>query len=96
MASSAPAAQVPAQAQPDGTSDYKPARGKGYDMKKPHITEQPITLKNWYKHVNWLNVTFIIIVPLLGLWVSLLAAAQKDRITNLENQDFHLLGATPI
>lgn len=67
MASSAPAAQVQAQAQPDGTVDYKPARGKSYDLKKPHITEQPITLKNWYKHVNWLNVTFIIFVPLLGL-----------------------------
>lgn len=64
MASSAPAAQVQAPAQPDGTVDYKPARGKSYDMKKPHITEQPITLKNWHKHVNWLNVTFIIFVPL--------------------------------
>jgi stearoyl-CoA desaturase (Delta-9 desaturase) len=67
MASSTPAAQAPANVQPDGTVDYKPARGKSYDLKKPHITEQPITLKNWHKHVNWLNVTFIIIVPLLGL-----------------------------
>lgn len=67
MASSAPAAQAQAPAFPDGTVDYKPARGKQYDLKKPHITEQPITLKNWHKHVNWLNVTFIIFVPLLGL-----------------------------
>lgn len=69
MASSTPAAQAQAQAPafPDGTVDYKPARGKQYDLKKPHITEQPITAQNWYKHVNWLNVTFIIFVPLLGL-----------------------------
>ncbi|KAL1864224.1 stearoyl-CoA 9-desaturase [Diaporthe australafricana] len=73
MAASTTAA--PAQVQPDGTVDYKPARGKQYDLKKPHITEQPITLKNWHKHVNWLNVTFIIFVPILGLlstyWVPL-------------------------
>jgi stearoyl-CoA desaturase (Delta-9 desaturase) len=50
----------------DGTKDYKPLRGKGYDLKKPHITETPITWGNWYKHVNWLNVTFIIGVPLAG------------------------------
>ncbi|KAK6214449.1 hypothetical protein LQW54_004356 [Pestalotiopsis sp. IQ-011] len=50
----------------DGTKDYKPLRGNGYDLKKPHITETPITWGNWYKHVNWLNVTFIIGVPLAG------------------------------
>lgn len=50
----------------DGTKDYKPLRGKQYDLKKPHITETPITLDNWYKHVNWLNVTFILGVPLAG------------------------------
>ena len=61
-------AQVPVQAEalPDGTTDFKPLRGKAYDMKKPHITEQPITAKNWYKHVNWLNTFFIVIVPLMG------------------------------
>lgn len=35
--------------------------------KKPHITEQPMTSANWYKHIDWLNVTFIIGVPLYGL-----------------------------
>ncbi|GLA14263.1 stearoyl-CoA 9-desaturase [Aspergillus niger] len=34
--------------------------------KKPHITETPITWANWYRHVNWLNVFFIIVVPLMG------------------------------
>lgn len=33
---------------------------------KPHITETPMTRANWYKHVNWLNVTFIVGMPLYG------------------------------
>jgi stearoyl-CoA desaturase (Delta-9 desaturase) len=33
---------------------------------KPHITDTPITLDNWYKHVNWLNVYFIGGIPLMG------------------------------
>jgi stearoyl-CoA desaturase (delta-9 desaturase) len=33
---------------------------------KPHITDQPITLSNWHKHVNWLNVYFIGGIPLMG------------------------------
>ncbi|KAI9722492.1 MAG: stearoyl-CoA 9-desaturase [Chrysothrix sp. TS-e1954] len=45
----------------------EPNRNKEYDPKKPHITEQPITRKNWYKHVNWLNVILIIGIPLYGL-----------------------------
>ena len=56
-----------AQVFPDGTTDYKPLRKAGYDMKKPHITETPITWGNWYKHVNWLNTYFIVGVPILGL-----------------------------
>ena len=39
------------------------------------ITEQPITVANWYQHVNWLNTTFIIFIPLIGLvssyWIEL-------------------------
>ena len=34
--------------------------------KKQHITEQPITLSNWYQHVNWLSTTLILIVPILA------------------------------
>lgn len=57
-----------APAFPDGTTDYKPVRKTThFDPKKPHITDQPITLKNWYKHINWLNVTFILFIPMLGL-----------------------------
>ncbi|KAK0751036.1 hypothetical protein B0T18DRAFT_320288 [Schizothecium vesticola] len=73
MASSSAAVQ--AEAFPDGTKDYVPLRKRNYDIKKPHITDQPITLKNWYQHVNWLNTFFIIGIPLCGLvstyWVRL-------------------------
>ena len=34
--------------------------------RKPHISEQPITLGNWYYHVNWINTTLIVIVPVFG------------------------------
>ncbi|KAH8804993.1 putative acyl-CoA desaturase [Xylogone sp. PMI_703] len=43
------------------------SRSKKYDPKKPHITDLPITRSNWYKHVNWLNVTLIIFIPLAGV-----------------------------
>lgn len=36
------------------------------DAKPPHIPEDPITLRNWHKHINWLNVFFIIGLPLCG------------------------------
>lgn len=36
------------------------------DTQRPHITEQPLTLSNWYLHVNWVNTTLILIVPLFG------------------------------
>ena len=45
----------------------EPNRSRSYDPKKPHITESAITKANWYKHVNWLNVTLIVGIPLYGL-----------------------------
>lgn len=65
-----------AEAFPDGTTDYKPLRAAApADLKKVHIADQPITWGNWYQHVNWLNTTFIIFVPLIGFismyWVRL-------------------------
>lgn len=39
--------------------------GKGH--KQPHISEQKVTLANWYKHVDWINVVFVAVIPLLGL-----------------------------
>lgn len=41
------------------------------DTKKVHIADTKMTLKNWYKHVDWLNVYFIIGIPLYGLIQSL-------------------------
>ncbi|KAJ5318341.1 stearoyl-CoA 9-desaturase [Penicillium atrosanguineum] len=38
-----------------------------HNAKKPHITEMPLTLQNWYQHINWLSVFFIIVVPCMGL-----------------------------
>lgn len=78
MASSTSAgkmAQAQASAFPDGTTEYVPLRKKNYDMKKPHISELPMTWKNWYKHIDWLSTTFIIFIPILGFistyWVPL-------------------------
>jgi stearoyl-CoA desaturase (delta-9 desaturase) len=33
---------------------------------KLHISEQPFTLSNWHRHVNWVNTTLILIVPFFG------------------------------
>ena len=44
----------------------EPVRNTKYDPKKPHITETPMTKKNWYKHVNWLNVFLIVGIPAMG------------------------------
>jgi stearoyl-CoA desaturase (Delta-9 desaturase) len=45
----------------------EPTRSKKYDPKQLHITEEPITRSNWYKHVNWLNVALIVGLPMYGL-----------------------------
>lgn len=40
------------------------------DPEKQHITDTPITRKNWHKHVNWLNVVLIVGLPAYGLVAS--------------------------
>ena len=54
---------------PDGRT--APARAG----KKQHISEQNITWTNWHKHANWLNIIFIVGIPMAGLastpWVPL-------------------------
>ncbi|PWY63128.1 stearoyl-CoA desaturase [Aspergillus eucalypticola CBS 122712] len=51
-----------------------PPPGDRY-ISKVHIADTPITLRNWHKHVNWLNVTMIVLIPLYGciqaLWTPL-------------------------
>lgn len=75
--SSSVAPAVQASAFPDGTTDYKPLRGAGAkaETKKVHIADTPMTWANWHQHVNWLNTTFIIFVPIIGFissyWVPL-------------------------
>lgn len=53
----------------------EPNRNRSYDPRKAHITDSPITKSNWYKHINWLNVTLIVGIPLYGciqaFWVPL-------------------------
>lgn len=39
--------------------------------KVKHISEQPWTLSNWHKHINWLNVILVIGIPLFGLYLAL-------------------------
>ncbi len=67
--------QAQAPAAVDGTTDYKPLRGAGTWNKKVHIADTPMTWGNWYKHVDWLNTFFIVIVPIIGFisayWVPL-------------------------
>lgn len=76
MSTSVPAAEQ-AKGFSDGTVDYKPLRSSGSsaDPKKVHIADTPMTWSNLHKHINWLNTTFIIIIPMIGFistyWVPL-------------------------
>ncbi|KAK8007644.1 hypothetical protein PG989_001634 [Apiospora arundinis] len=36
------------------------------EKKRPHISAQPFTWDNWHQHINWLNVFFVILIPLYG------------------------------
>lgn len=67
MASASTTSSMQAEAFPDGTTEYKPMRNSKYDGKKPHISDMPVTMKNWYQHINWLNTTFILLIPMAGL-----------------------------
>jgi stearoyl-CoA desaturase (delta-9 desaturase) len=41
--------------------------GSNEGTKQPHITDQPMTWSNWHKHIAWVNVTFVALIPLFGL-----------------------------
>jgi stearoyl-CoA desaturase (delta-9 desaturase) len=51
----------------DGTTNYQPLRSGAYDMKKTHISELPMTWRNWYQHLDWLSIYFILVIPISGL-----------------------------
>ncbi|KAK6204650.1 putative fatty acid desaturase [Scheffersomyces amazonensis] len=36
--------------------------------KVKHISEQPWTLSNFHKHINWLNMILVVAIPLYGLY----------------------------
>jgi stearoyl-CoA desaturase (delta-9 desaturase) len=41
--------------------------GSSRSSKQIPITEQPITISNWHRHIAWVNVTFVALIPLAGL-----------------------------
>jgi stearoyl-CoA desaturase (Delta-9 desaturase) len=64
----------------DGTTDYVPIRGNtGAKLeshkKKVHIADTPMTFSNWPQHINWLNTTLVVFIPVTGLvlayWIPL-------------------------
>ena len=57
------------------TTKTEAARPKPAEAKKVHIADTQMTIHNWYKHVNWLNVFLIVGIPMYGtvqaFWVPL-------------------------
>jgi stearoyl-CoA desaturase (delta-9 desaturase) len=47
---------------------------------RPHITDEPITAKNWWKHLNMLNIFLIVIIPMLGLWAAWYTPLQRKTL----------------
>jgi stearoyl-CoA desaturase (delta-9 desaturase) len=39
-------------------------------QRKPHITDQPMTIKNWHHHIAWINVMFVAGIHLVGFIMS--------------------------
>jgi stearoyl-CoA desaturase (delta-9 desaturase) len=60
---------------PSAAHPTRPNFNKKHHLKKPHITDEVMTMRNWYKHINWLNITLVIGVPIYGIiqayWVPL-------------------------
>jgi stearoyl-CoA desaturase (delta-9 desaturase) len=46
-------------------SEHKPI-----PLKSLHIAHQPLTIRNFYKKVNWLNTTLVILIPTFGLYLA--------------------------
>ena len=38
---------------------------------KPHIIDIEMNASNWYKHINWLNVTVLILIPSAALYTAI-------------------------
>lgn len=63
------AASVAASSSTDAAAAAKAQ--KTQRANRPHITDQPITKHNWYKHVHWLNSFLIVVVPLWGMYTAM-------------------------
>ncbi|CAG8548111.1 4728_t:CDS:2 [Cetraspora pellucida] len=46
--------------------------------KKWHIRDDPITWKNWYKHVDWIHAVLLISLPLIALYGLLTTEIQRN------------------
>jgi stearoyl-CoA desaturase (delta-9 desaturase) len=53
---------------PSPTATGTPDKGPGGSESTSHISQQPWTLSNWYQHIYWPYFTFLVIVPLFGIW----------------------------
>jgi len=53
-----------------GAESSKKSSSKASVTTRVHIADQEISWTNWYQHVNWLNVTLIIMIPMIGLYYS--------------------------
>jgi len=43
-----------------------------------HIAQQPITITNWHQHIVWINVTFVILVHLVGFIAAYYTPLQRN------------------
>ena len=34
---------------------------------EPHISETPLTLTNWFKHIDWESTFWVVELPIIGL-----------------------------
>jgi stearoyl-CoA desaturase (delta-9 desaturase) len=48
--------------------DFTTAPDNASQEEQLHIIDQPWTLSNWHKHLNWLHVVILVGVPFLGLY----------------------------
>ncbi|TGZ84914.1 hypothetical protein EX30DRAFT_337366 [Ascodesmis nigricans] len=47
---------------------------------KRHISDEPITRKNWWKHLNFLNITLILVIPMLGIYAAYFTPIDKKTL----------------
>ncbi|CCX04788.1 Similar to Acyl-CoA desaturase; acc. no. Q12618 [Pyronema omphalodes CBS 100304] len=65
------ATEAPMSAADAAKAAYELRKAKAIERaNRPHITDQPITMKNWWRHLNLLNIYLIVIIPILGLWAA--------------------------